>query len=81
MDRICFEKFEKTVTLHLSKDKKHLFKNIQENFLILWFTLRIEKSKLSLYEMSVILIESLSLATMFRGDLQESAVIPRTIDL
>ena len=56
LDRICFEKFVKTITLHLTRDKSTFLRTFRKTFLILWLTLRIEKGKLSVYEMSVFFI-------------------------
>ena len=53
LDSICFEKFVKTITLHLSKDKNIFLGTFRKIFLMLYFTLRIENSKLCVYEMSV----------------------------
>ena len=49
LDRISFEKFVKTIKLHLSKDKHISLGTFRKIFLILCFTLVIDKSKLFLY--------------------------------
>ena len=70
LNRICLEKFEQTITLHLSKDKKIFLRTFRRMFFILWYTLRIEKKVSYLYmKRALLLFEFLSRATMFRGDL------------
>ena len=48
-DRGFFEKFEKTITPHLSKDKNFILKTLRKIFLILWFTFSIGKKVSYLY--------------------------------
>ena len=70
LNRICLEKFEQTITLHLSKDKKKFFKNLQENVLYTLVHSPHRKKVSYLYmKRALLLFEFLSRATMFRGDL------------